>query len=119
IGCTDGVPFLLLRTCSRHNHRPPFAIPTSRARNWSQPPMAPCLGTRVLSARRKWILLAEPLLRRSAMEGPPSSANADGSSTPYEILSSFSLAAILMPTCSALILTPILGWPGFMPYHSR
>src|SRR5215813_4408951 len=54
--------------------------------------MAPCLGTRVLSARRKWILLAEPLLRRSAMEGPPSSANADGSSTPYEILSSFSLA---------------------------
>src|SRR5262245_13557626 len=71
----------------------PSPSPTSRARNWSQPPMAPCLGTRVLSARRKWILLAEPLLRRSEMEGPPSSANADGSSTPYEILSSFSLAA--------------------------
>src|SRR5262249_20800207 len=46
-------------------------------------------------------------------------SNADGSSTPYEILSSFSLAAILMPTCSALILTPTLGWPDFMPYHSR
>src|SRR5215813_900028 len=52
----------------------PSSSPTSRARNWSQPPMAPCLGTRVLSARRKWILLAEPLLSRSAMEGPPSSA---------------------------------------------
>src|SRR5262249_2419173 len=71
----------------------PSPSPTSRARNWSQPPMAPCLGTRVLSARRKWILLAEPLLRRSAMEGPPSSAHADGSRTPYELLSSFSLAA--------------------------
>src|SRR5262249_47520436 len=97
----------------------PSLSPTSRARIWSQPPMAPCPATRLLSARRKWTLFPDPLLMRSASEGPPSSAKAEGSSTPYEIFSSFSLAAMPRPITSALILTPTLGWPGLQPYHSR
>ena len=48
----------------------------------SQPPIAPRWLTRLLSAGRKCALF-RLRLTRSAIDGPPSSANAAGSRTPY------------------------------------
>ena len=57
--------------------RPPS--PTRRARSWSQPPSAPRCATLALSVRRK---CTPRRAMRSAIDGPPSEANAAGSSTP-------------------------------------
>ena len=42
----------------------------------------PCRRTRVIVGRLNHTLPSEPVPMRSAIDGPPSSAKADGSSTP-------------------------------------